>query len=177
MDAALSAGLEDQLAALHREGFAWAVGCCDRDHAEAEDVLQTAYIRVLTGAARFDGRSALRTWFFGVIRNVARERRRQRSVGRRLGETMGRWWRDQPVGSDPERGAIEDEQVHRLHAALNRLPRRQAEVLRLLLSHELTLQQAAEVLDLPIGTVRTHYERGKARLREWLLAAGQGTGR
>jgi DNA-directed RNA polymerase specialized sigma24 family protein len=33
------------------------------------------------------------------------------------------------------------------------------------------------VLNLPVGTVRTHYERGKARLREWLHAAGQGTGR
>ena len=39
---------------------------------------------------------------------------------------------------------------------------------------ELTIQEAAEVLALPVGTARTHYERGKARLRQMLLESREG---
>src|SRR5437762_2377315 len=72
--------LERELEALHTECWGWALACCARDSELAEDALQTAYLRVLTGRARFDGRSSLRTWVFGVIRMTAiEEGRRKRS--------------------------------------------------------------------------------------------------
>jgi RNA polymerase sigma-70 factor (ECF subfamily) len=48
---------------------------------------------------------------------------------------------------------------------LSRLSRRQRELLHLVFYQELTVEQAAEVLRIPVGTARTHYERGKSRLR------------
>src|SRR5689334_233240 len=56
--------LAEQLEQLHPASFAWALGCCDRDRAEAEEVLQNVYVKVLEGKARFNGRSTLKTWLF-----------------------------------------------------------------------------------------------------------------
>ncbi|MCW5832082.1 MAG: hypothetical protein KIS78_06475 [Labilithrix sp.] len=68
--------IERELAALHPASFGWALACCRRDHGLAEEVLQDAYFKVLDGRARFDRRSSLKTWLFGVIRMTAREHRR-----------------------------------------------------------------------------------------------------
>ena len=68
--------LEARLKRLHPESFGWALHCCDRDHAEAEDVLQTAYLKVISGKARYGKKASFRTWLFGVIRITAMERRR-----------------------------------------------------------------------------------------------------
>jgi RNA polymerase sigma-70 factor (ECF subfamily) len=66
------AELERQLEAMHAQAWGWALACCARDREWAEEALQSAYLRVLSGRARFDGRSSVRTWVFGVIR-FARE--------------------------------------------------------------------------------------------------------
>jgi RNA polymerase sigma-70 factor (ECF subfamily) len=62
------AELERELERLHGASWGWALACCGRDRGAAEDVLQSAYLKVLSGRARFDGRSAFRTWMFGVVR-------------------------------------------------------------------------------------------------------------
>ncbi|HEX6836121.1 MAG TPA: sigma factor, partial [Polyangia bacterium] len=60
-----------ELAELHPASFAWALTCCGFDRQEAEDVLQTAYLKILDGRARFDGRSTFKTWLFAVVRHTA----------------------------------------------------------------------------------------------------------
>ena len=66
------------MAALHPASFAWALACTRWNAAEAEEVLQSVYLSVLEGRARFDGRASFRTWLFAVVRNTAaRSRRRQ----------------------------------------------------------------------------------------------------
>lgn len=69
---------QNELGRLHSASFGWALWCCDHRREEAEEVLQTAYLKVMEGAARFDGNSSLRTWFFSVIRRTAWEQRRKR---------------------------------------------------------------------------------------------------
>lgn len=59
------------LAEIHAEAFGWALSCCHRDRFLAEEVLHVAYVKVLDGSARFDGRSSFKTFLFGVIRNTA----------------------------------------------------------------------------------------------------------
>ena len=72
--------LEIELAQLHEDSFGWALSCCGWDDTDAEDVLQTTYLKVISGRARFGGKSAFSTWLFGVIRQTAREHfRRVRS--------------------------------------------------------------------------------------------------
>ena len=95
--------LERELATLHAASYGWALACCARDPDEAADVLQQAYVKVVSGSARFDGRSALKTWFFGVIRLTAHEHRRWR-FGRRR-EVIVNELPDVPASSGPAHGS------------------------------------------------------------------------
>jgi RNA polymerase sigma-70 factor (ECF subfamily) len=158
----------DELELLHPASFGWALWCCDHRREEAEDVLQTAYLKVLEGTARFDGRSSLRTWFFAVVRRTAWEQKRRRWVRELL---LGHWLAQQPallVEHAQLAGLTGSEESHALRLALAMLSVRQREVLHLVFYQELTVEEAAKVLGTSLGTARTHFERGKARLRELL---------
>ncbi len=157
------ASLRDALAALHPAAWAWARHCCRGDAEEAADALQSAYLAVLEGRARFGGQSSFRTWFFGVIRRSAMGRRRTRWFHRLLLERRG----DElvPPAPRPAGQALEEEErVAQLESALRSLSGRQREVIELVFQHELTIEEAATVIGIPLGTARTHYARGKARL-------------
>src|SRR6266571_8298132 len=69
------ADLTAKLEELHAAAFGWALSCCGWDRSAAEDVLQATYLKLLDGRARFDGRSTVRTFVFGVIARTAREAR------------------------------------------------------------------------------------------------------
>jgi RNA polymerase sigma-70 factor (ECF subfamily) len=160
--------LEAELERYHADYFGWAMSCCGWQRTEAEDVLQSSYLKVLDGRAAFDARSSFRTWMFGVIRRTAAEHRRSHAL-RRL-------WAPLPDGgaqlpdpaADPAASLGRSESSARLVAALTMLPARQRQVLHLVFYQELTIREAAEVLGISIGAARTHYERGKGRLRELL---------
>ena len=160
--------MEAELEAIHAESFSWALTCCDRDRFLAEEVLQVAYVKVLDGSARFDRRSSFKTFLFGVIRKTAMEQRRARWLStRRLSQWFtSRTEKPQPV--DPEASSIRSERTRALVQALARLSGRQREVLHLVFSQDLTIEQTAGVLGIATGSARQHYERGKARLRELL---------
>jgi RNA polymerase sigma-70 factor (ECF subfamily) len=159
------ANVEAQLERHHADCFAWAMACCGRDRAEAEDVLQTSYLKVLDGRAVFASRSTLKTWLFGVIRRTAAEHRRWRALRRFRPASLA----DRPDPSpDPATAAGRSESTERLVAALATLTTRQRELLHLVFYQDLTIAEAAGVLGISIGTARTHYERGKQRLRQLL---------
>ena len=158
--------LEAWLERLHEESFGWALSCCTGDRARAEDVLQSAYVRVISGRAAFAGRSLFRTWLFGVIRRVALEETRRLRVEHArmvvLEHPAARAIADQHTRAD------EFESARALHAALAQLPDRQREVLHLVFYQDMSIAEAAEVMEIAVGSARTHYERGKARLRTLL---------
>ncbi len=159
-------GLDGELAALHPASWGWALACAGRDPTRAADVLQESYAKVLEGRARWDGRSAFKTWFFGVVRFTAREQARF-SVRSWLGLAS-----DAPeVPSDmpsPSSQLGRGQRARALAKALAKLPDRQREVLHLAFYEDLTLREAAEIMGISIGSARQHYERGKERLRQLL---------
>jgi RNA polymerase sigma factor (sigma-70 family) len=161
------ADFSSELELLHGAAFGWALSCCGWDRTVAADVLQASYLKLLDGRARFDGRSSLRTFLFGVIARTAREVRRRAALGRwlplaslLLGAADGR--------PDPAATLVNDDETARLTRALARLPARQRQVLHLVFYEDLTIAEAATVAGVSLGTARTHYERGKAALRKLL---------
>jgi RNA polymerase sigma-70 factor, ECF subfamily len=158
------ADLEQQIAHLHPATFAWALACCQWDATEAEEVLHSAYVRVLEGRARFAGRSSLKTWLFSVVRTVAAEARRRRWFR----ESALRHWFLATSPSDdvarPDEAMSTKERGARVRHALQQLAVRQREVLDLVFFHGLTIEEAALVMGVALGTARVHYQRGKRHL-------------
>lgn len=162
--------LAQQLERLHEESFGWALSCCHWDHSSAEDTLQTAYVRVVSGKARFEGRSAFRTWLFGVIRRVSQEEfRRHRVRGARTAELDSVGEAPMATDDDPVEDLVREESSQKLLEALDQLPDRQREVLHLVFYDDLTIAEAAEVMGVSLGSARTHYDRGKKRMRVLVL--------
>jgi len=167
-------GLEEQLEALHGASFSWSLACCGGDPTEAEDVLQTVYLKVLDGRARFGGHSSLKTWLFAVIRRTAAGRRRRRALRALLLERWAGRRADRPAAPSGEAEASAAERSRRLRRLLGELSWRQRQVLDLVFYHDLTVREAASVMGVSIGSARVHYDRGKRKLlrrldkEEWL---------
>jgi RNA polymerase sigma-70 factor, ECF subfamily len=168
------ADFDDELSQHHRAAFGWALACCRWDRTAAEDVLHTAYLKLMDGRARYDGHSQFRTFLFGVIRRTASEERRRRAVRDTL--TLAALRGHPSAESLPPTGLapiLRAESTHELITALDKLSARQREVLHLVFYQDLTIAEAADVLGVSIGSARAHYERGKAQLRR--LLGGNGT--
>jgi RNA polymerase sigma-70 factor, ECF subfamily len=161
---AVTSELRVSLAKLHPEGFAWAVQCCSRDRAVAEEVLQNVYLKILEGRARFDGRSTLKTWLLALIRfTAADECRRLSRHHARLDAFAAEPQQDR--AATPDETLAHFETRAEVRTALDALPKRQREVLVLVFYHDLSLDEAASVMGVSPGTARTHYDRGKQQLR------------
>jgi RNA polymerase sigma-70 factor (ECF subfamily) len=157
------AGLAAELEALHPNSFGWAMTCCERRREVAEDVLHDVYVKVLAGEARFDGRSAFKTWLFGVIRRTASSVRRRHRLHAVLGLRDSRRT-DRQTAPSPEDDAVTTDRRERTQRALNALSVRQHEVLHLVFYQDLTIEEAATIMSVSVGSARTHYHRGKARM-------------
>lgn len=169
--------LELRLEELHEASYGWALRCCGWNEADAEDVLQSAYVKVISGRAEYRGTSAFRTWLFGVIRLTAMEHHRRRRGHEKRAELLER----EAVADDtavvhPGDPAARAERSETLRRALAELPERQRDVLHLVFYQDLTVREAAEVMEVSLGTARVHYDRGKKRLRQLLAEPMEGGG-
>ena len=63
--------LRSQLERHHADSYDWAVACCSQNRELAEGILQTAYLKILQGSARYRGEAAFKTWLYAVIRLTA----------------------------------------------------------------------------------------------------------
>jgi RNA polymerase sigma-70 factor (ECF subfamily) len=166
------AELTEQLEALHPHSFGWAMACCGRRREEAEDVLHDVYLKVLGGEARFDGRSALKTWLFGIVRRAATGRQRKQRLRALLGVRHAGLIDGPAQAALPDDDAMAADRRARTRRALARLARRQSEVLELVFYHDLTIEEAAKIMDVSVGSARVHYHRGKKRMAELLKEEG-----
>ena len=128
----------------------------------ADELVQGACERALASAA-LDDEMRFDAWMFRIVRNLWYDRlRRLRTRGEELDVTA----RDDLVAVEgeavPERRML----LRRASQAIDRLPDEQREVLLLVCVEELSYRDAAEVLDLPIGTVMSRLARARKRVAE-----------
>jgi RNA polymerase sigma-70 factor (ECF subfamily) len=128
-------------------------------------VLQTVYLKILQGKAIYRGESKLQTWLFAVIRKTAISERRKQWLRTLISLPVTT---SEDLGSEFERSEMQQ----RFQQALAQLPARQRETLHLVFYHDLSLSEAAEVMNISVGSARRHYERGKKRLRATLDREG-----
>jgi RNA polymerase sigma factor (sigma-70 family) len=142
----------------HRDAFMWASQCCNYNREEGKEVLQVTYLKILEGKATYGGHSEFKTWLFSVIRFTAIDHLKKRIPMEGL--------EDLPVAMQEEEFETDPVNYQEL---LSRLPERQHQVLLLAFYHGMTLTMIADLMELHVGTVRTHYERGKDALRDIIL--------
>jgi RNA polymerase sigma-70 factor (ECF subfamily) len=138
---------------------------------EALDTTQEIFLRVWRGLPGFRGEAKLSTWVFQIAWNYLRAHRRK--MGRTLqiiGEDMiaAQEAVDSAAdtGPDPERRARATELLDRVEGALQRLPEHYRVIVWLRDGEDLSYQEIADALDVPIGTVRSRLARARATLKE-----------
>ena len=127
--------------------------------ADADDLAQEAFARTWEVLDRFDGRSSLRSFICGVAFQYWR--RSRRSQARALARDSAYARLSDAATAPPERPG----QVLALRRAMDDLAPDQRAALALCLGQEFTHAEAAEALKLPLGTVKSHVARGRARLQ------------
>src|ERR1700750_356594 len=146
----------------------------------AEDVVQDTWLGMLSGLARFEGRSSLRTWAFTILVNRARTRgaREARTLPRSPledgTEEPAQPWFCVATDITPERAVLSREILLQLDRAISALPARQRKVLTL---REITGMSAEEVcaaLRISAANQRVLLHRARAALRAALTGYYRG---
>lgn len=148
------------LVALHRDRlFAVAVRTLG-DREEAADAVQDALVSAYRGAAGYRGDAQVSTWLHRVVVNACLDRARRRAARPTVPLPD-----DGPGEPASPRDALGDrETALDVQAALGRLPVEQRAALVLVDLHGMPVEQAARVLGVPAGTVKSRCSRGRARL-------------
>ncbi|MGO1048690.1 RNA polymerase sigma factor [Crossiella sp. CA198] len=132
------------------------------DPAEAEDVVQDAWVSAWRGLAKFRGEAAPTTWLFRVVTNTALAHLRKRRPTVPLEDTAEPVMTD--VAADPERAALRNEQTDLVLRAIATLEPSQRVPLVLRELEELSYEEVAEVLDVPVPTLRSRLYRARVAL-------------
>ncbi len=146
-----------------------------RNRADAEDLVQESLLRAYRAIGTFDGRYP-RAWLLTILRNTERNRHRRRRP-ELLKEPEIAEERVPATEADAvERSAEDAEFDAAVTAALAELPENFRSVVELVDVDGLTYQEAADVLDVPLGTVMSRLHRARRRIRDVLVPAGFGPG-
>jgi RNA polymerase sigma-70 factor, ECF subfamily len=158
-------------------------------HTVAEEVVQDTWVAVLNGIDRFEGRSALRTWIFGILLNIARtrgkrekrtlpmsffQRRTEEGSGPAVdpdrfhggaGELRGAWASPPAEWQEPERKLATDEARRLLFEAIAGLPPRQRDVIVLRDVQGYSAEDARNALDISETNQRVLLHRARSKVR------------
>ena len=156
------AALESLTSRYERPLLGLARALLDQREDLARDVVQDCWLRVVKSAGSFRGESAVKTWLYRIVIN-------------RANDVRARWIRqdqtpanaEPPPGSSPgcTFGAFD---IQRLHQAVSALPSDRRLLLLLCYHQDLTLVQAADILGLPLGTVKSRLHAALEELRSQL---------
>jgi RNA polymerase sigma-70 factor (ECF subfamily) len=124
---------------------------------EADDLAQEAFIAAWEQRHRFRGDSTFRSWLFGIAYHKALASGRSRS---RRSARETNWAQDQ-VTTEPPHPEVRID----LQRALGALSEPQMAVVALCWGSDFSHDEAARALDLPIGTVKSHINRARERIR------------
>ena len=144
---------------------------------DALDVVQDAFVRFLTHLNRFDIKRPVRPWLYQIVRNRAVDLHRRHKVRRHASLDQGDDEdkpRIDPVDPsvDIEGDASRAEMRRQLWRALGELTENQREILVLRDYQDLSYQEIAESLEIPLGTVMSRLHGARRRLHQVLTEGG-----
>ncbi|AVO51187.1 RNA polymerase sigma factor [Melaminivora suipulveris] len=139
---------------------------------DAEDLAQQAFLEAVRSYETFKGESELSTWLYGIAMNLVRNHL-SRAPHRRYSfvseDDLGDVAAEAPTPAEAHDHA---QHMRHLQAALAELPETMRDVLLLVGVDELSYEEAAALLTVPVGTVRSRLSRGRSALRAKLKKRG-----
>ncbi len=133
------------------------------DAALAEDLVSVVFLEAWRRRGDLRAGSDPRPWLYGIATNVVRGQWRSR---RRHAAALARIGRADSTSESAADVVAREEEMRAVLARVARLPRREQDVLALCVWSELSYEQAATVLGVPVGTVRSRLSRARARLHD-----------
>jgi RNA polymerase sigma-70 factor (ECF subfamily) len=140
-------------------------------HEESEDVTLEVFVKAFRNIRRFDGRSPISTWLLVIATNLCIDRSRLKK--RRIevvsfDEQPGRWPEPPDATWDPDAAAAATDLGYALEAAVGELPTAHRTVILLHDVEGLDYKEIANVLEIPLGTVKSRLFLARKRLRRAL---------
>lgn len=130
---------------------------------EAEDVTQEVFEAVYSCLDRFQGRSDLVVWIYGITRNILNNRLRRRAGARMV--TLEELPPDlTPVDTGPEREAVARESLRRVEEVINELPKDQRRILELRHAKKLAIRKIAQIMNRSEDAVKSSLYRTRQTL-------------
>ncbi len=137
------------------------------NHADAEDSLQEAFIRIYRSLKSFRREASVQSWMYRIVINTCISSTRSMAAKERKTDFTDEF--EQPVStSDPGDAVLRD----MLENEISRLPELQRAVFLLYASDGFTHPEISDMLDIRIGTSKSYYHRAKGTLRKGLAARG-----
>jgi RNA polymerase sigma-70 factor, ECF subfamily len=133
------------------------------DQTLAEDLLSEVFLDVWRQADRFEGRSSVSTWLMSIARFKALAARRRR-IDAELDEKIETTLAD--TASDPEAALQEKNRSELIQSALRRLSHEHREIIDLVYYHDKSIEECAQILGIPPGTVKTRMFYARRKLAE-----------
>ncbi len=132
------------------------------DEIQAEDATQDVFIRIWRGLKNFRGQSSLSSWIYRITKNVCYDFLKKRRLDP-LDDEMERTLADTDRPS-PEGQYLADERHLAVRRAVAQLPERQRMAVTLYYFHHRSYEEVAEIMEQPLGTVKSYLHRAKADL-------------
>jgi RNA polymerase sigma-70 factor (ECF subfamily) len=129
-----------------------------KDDGRAEEVTQDIFLKIWRTLPDFDGRAAVSTWLYTIARNTCLSALRSESYRKTM--PLDRFPEPTVPNTAPRDIALDQ--------GLSRLSEVQREVIMLFYFEDRTVDEVAQMLDLPIGTVKSHLHRARRALSEML---------
>jgi RNA polymerase sigma-70 factor (ECF subfamily) len=138
---------------------------------DAEDLAQQAFVEAAKAYETFRGASELSTWLYGIAMNLVRNylsRAPHRRYTFETDDALDDTHSDRP---DPSEQLEQSQAVRLLQREIDGLPTEMREVLLLVALEELSYEEAAVMLAIPVGTVRSRVSRARSTLRKRMADA------
>lgn len=145
---------------------------------DAEDVTQEAFVKAFAALDRYDSRRRFSSWMLKIAYNCAIDHLRRRKPGvysldAPPPDAEGAEPQYADVAANPDELAMRREMAEHVIEGINQLPEAYRAAVTLRYVQQVSYNEMVDILDLPLGTIKTHIHRGRAQLTAWLKERGR----
>lgn len=141
-------------------GFLFRMG---GDRRLAEDLAQETFVRLLRSIRQYQYPRPFKPWLYAIASNLARDH--FKSADARYTDALDEAFE---IATEADTWALSGDEIAQVHGALQRLPTQQREALVLRYYNDLSLQEIADALHIPVGTVKSRLSLGLRRMKQML---------